>query len=51
MTAAFAAAEVARAVKERGDRDALVLAREIQTYKDEKANNLRAYVRYRTSVW
>ena len=39
--AAFAAAEVARAVKERGDHDALVLAREIQSYKDEKANNLR----------
>lgn len=38
---AFAAAEVARAVKERGDREALLLAREIQTYKDEKANNLR----------
>lgn len=41
MKAAFAAAEVARAIKDQGDRDALVLAREIQTYKDEKANNLR----------
>lgn len=31
-------------IKEQGDRDALVLAREIQTYKDEKANELRSQI-------
>lgn len=36
--------EKALAIKERGDRDALQLAREIQTYKDEKANELRAQI-------
>jgi hypothetical protein len=41
MTAAFAAAEVARAVKERADRDAMKLDRITRAYKDEKANNLR----------
>src|SRR5687768_7752671 len=38
---AFLAAKEALAIKDRADRDALELAREIQKYKDEKANNLR----------
>jgi beta-phosphoglucomutase-like phosphatase (HAD superfamily) len=36
--------EKALAIKERADRDALGLAREIQTYKDEKANELREQI-------
>ncbi len=31
-------------IKEQADRDALELAREIQTYKDEKANELREQI-------
>jgi vacuolar-type H+-ATPase subunit H len=31
-------------IKEQADRDALGLAREIQTYKDEKANELRSQI-------
>ena len=34
----------ALAIKEQADRDALGLAREIQTYKDEKANELREQI-------
>src|SRR6185503_6511457 len=36
--------EKALKIKEQGDRDALQLAREIQTYKDEKANELREQI-------
>lgn len=36
--------EKALKIKETADRDALGLAREIQTYKDEKANNLRTQI-------
>lgn len=36
--------EKALRIKETGDRDALQLAREIQTYKDEKANELREQI-------
>lgn len=38
------AEERALRVKEQADRDALGLAREIQTYKDEKANELREQI-------
>jgi vacuolar-type H+-ATPase subunit H len=38
------AEEKALKVKEQADRDALGLAREIQTYKDEKANELRSQI-------
>jgi len=38
------AEEKALRVKEQADRDALALAREIQTYKDEKANELREQI-------
>lgn len=38
------AEEKALRVKEQADRDALGLAREIQTYKDEKANELREQI-------
>jgi vacuolar-type H+-ATPase subunit H len=38
------AEEKALRVKEQADRDALGLAREIQTYKDEKANQLREQI-------
>jgi vacuolar-type H+-ATPase subunit H len=38
------AEEKALKVKEQADRDALGLAREIQTYKDEKANELREQI-------
>lgn len=34
----------ALAIKERADEKALSLAREIQTYKDEKANELRSQI-------
>jgi hypothetical protein len=40
----FAAGREALAIKDRGDRDALELARTIQTYKDEKANMLREQI-------
>jgi len=36
--------EKALRIKEQADRDALDLAREIQTYKDEKANELREQI-------
>jgi vacuolar-type H+-ATPase subunit H len=36
--------ERALKIKEQADRDALMLAREIQTYKDEKANELREQI-------
>ena len=36
--------EKAIKIKEQADRDALDLARQIQTYKDEKANELRAQI-------
>ena len=36
--------EKALKIKEEADRNALVLAREIQTYKDEKANELREQI-------
>lgn len=36
--------EKALKIKEKADDDALELARQIQTYKDEKANNLRAQI-------
>lgn len=36
--------EKALKIKETADRDALGLAREIQTYKDEKANELRSQI-------
>jgi hypothetical protein len=36
--------EKAAKIKERGDETALLLAREIQTYKDEKANDLRSQI-------
>jgi len=36
--------EKALMIKERADRAALELAREIQTYKDEKANELRSQI-------
>jgi hypothetical protein len=36
--------EKALKIKEQADRDALGLAREIQTYKDEKANELREQI-------
>ncbi len=36
--------EKALRIKEQADRDALGLAREIQTYKDEKANELRSQI-------
>ena len=36
--------EKALRIKEQADRDALGLAREIQTYKDEKANELREQI-------
>ena len=36
--------EKALRIKEQADRDALGLAREIQTYKDEKANELRKQI-------
>ena len=36
--------EKALAIKEQADRDALGLAREIQAYKDEKANELREQI-------
>ncbi len=36
--------EKALKIKEQADRDALQLAREIQSYKDEKANNLRTQI-------
>lgn len=36
--------EKALRIKERADRDALELARQIQTYKDEKANELREQI-------
>jgi hypothetical protein len=39
-----AAEEKALLVKQQADRDALGLAREIQTYKDEKANELREQI-------
>ncbi len=39
-----AAEEKALKVKEQADRDALDLARQIQTYKDEKANELREQI-------
>jgi len=38
------AEEKAAQIKDRSDRDALGLAREIQTYKDEKANELREQI-------
>jgi len=38
------AEEKALHVKEQADRDALGLAREIQAYKDERANNLREQI-------
>jgi vacuolar-type H+-ATPase subunit H len=38
------AEEKALRIKEQADRDALGLAREIQTYKDEKANELREQI-------
>jgi len=38
------AEEKALRIKEQADRDALGLAREIQTYKDEKANQLREQI-------
>lgn len=38
------AEEKALRIKEQADRDALQLAREIQTYKDEKANELRSQI-------
>lgn len=38
------AEEKALRIKEQADRDALQLAREIQTYKDEKANELREQI-------
>jgi hypothetical protein len=44
LTAAFIAAEKALQIKETADRAALGLAREIQTYKDEKANELREQI-------
>jgi len=40
----FAAQKEALAIKDSGDREALKLAREIQTYKDEKANELREQI-------
>lgn len=40
----FAAQKEALAIKDAGDREALKLAREIQTYKDEKANELREQI-------
>jgi len=36
--------EKALKIKEEADRNALVLAREIQDFKDEKANNLRSQI-------
>lgn len=39
-----AADQWALQIKETGDREALRLAREIQTYKDEKANELREQI-------
>ena len=36
--------EKALGIKERADRDALALARQIQDYKDEKANELRSQI-------
>jgi len=39
-----AADQRALAIKEAADRDALTLAREIQAYRDEQANNLRAQI-------
>jgi hypothetical protein len=44
VTAAFISAEKALQIKETADRAALELAREIQDYKDEKANNLRSQI-------
>ncbi len=44
VSAAFAAQKEALAIKDRGDSEALRLAREIQTYKDEKANELREQI-------
>ncbi len=44
LVAAFAASKEALAIKDRADRDALDLARQIQTYKDEKANELREQI-------
>ena len=44
MTAAFVASREALNIKDRADRDALELARTIQTYKDEKANELREQI-------
>lgn len=44
VTDAFAASKEALAIKDAADRRALELAREIQTYKDEKANNLREQI-------
>jgi hypothetical protein len=44
MTAAFVASREALSIKDRADREALELARAIQTYKDEKANELREQI-------
>jgi hypothetical protein len=44
VTAAFAAQKEAQSIKDRGDAEALRLAREIQQYKDEKANELREQI-------
>lgn len=44
IEAILAEREKALKIKETGDRDALQLAREIQTYKDEKANELREQI-------
>jgi Flp pilus assembly protein TadB len=44
VAAAFAAQKEALAIKDRGDTEALRLAREIQVYKDEKANQLREQI-------
>lgn len=40
----LASREKARQIKDEGDRTALLLAREIQTYKDEQANQLREQI-------
>jgi hypothetical protein len=40
----FAAQKEALGIKDMGDKEALRLAREIQTYKDEKANELREQI-------
>jgi hypothetical protein len=43
--------EKALKIKEQADRDALGLAREIQAYKDEKANELRAQIESERGVY